>query len=478
MKENTRFLERLESFIIENKLIKKDDKILVGFSGGQDSTSLLHGLWCLRAKFNISLLAVHVNYMLRGNESQADEEFVKNFCFDRNISLVVEHYEIDNKSNLENHAREIRFGFFNKLIALYRIDKVALGHNKMDQAETILYRMIRGSGYTGLRGIMPRSNKIIHPMLNFSREEIINYLKSENLSWREDSTNKDTAHKRNMIRHELIPWFTDNMNPRIVDKLAHTSYIFSQTDEILRELSSKRLLKGQIKSKQDEVIISVPILQKTKAVLRFYIYKEIYSSLKGDEKDFYHGNFEEIDYILDSEGSKEVSLPHNIKVFKEYNQLIFTRNQERYKVDRDNAKEITALRNRLTFENYRIIMEKLKKLKSRRYLYEDKEIAYIDLDKLKFPLTIRHRRPGDKFIPVGMKHHKKLKDFFIDEKVSKFERDKVLLFSDQEKIFWIAGLRIDDRVKIGPETNNILKLRIEKIVKRKTRPAERIKKRK
>ena len=298
MKGNSGFLEKLEKYILENKLIKKDDKVLVGFSGGPDSTSLLHGLWCLRAKYNIFLLAVHVNYYLRGKESEADEEFVKEFCFERNISLVVENGSLKNKKNLESNARDIRFSYFNKLVRLYRIDKVALGHNKQDQAETILYRMIRGSGYTGLRGIMPKSNKLIHPLLEFSRDDIIQYLKNENLEWREDSSNLDNTFRRNLIRNELLPWITEKMNPLLVDKLSNTSFIFSQTDEILREQANRRLGKGQVKSKPGEIVISIPFLKKTKKVIRFYMYKEIYSSLKGDEKDFYHSNYEEIERIL------------------------------------------------------------------------------------------------------------------------------------------------------------------------------------
>ncbi|MFC1888114.1 tRNA lysidine(34) synthetase TilS, partial [Candidatus Cloacimonadota bacterium] len=147
-------------------------------------------------------------------------------------------------------------------------------------------------------------------------------------------------------------------------------------------------------------------------------------------------------------------------------------------VDVNNTKQLSSLRKRLVFEDFRIIFDKLKKIKHSRNLYEDKFTTYLDLDKIVLPLTIRHRQPGDRFNPLGMNNPKKLKDFFIDEKVPKFDRDNILIISDAEKILWIAGLRVDNRVAISENTSNILKVRIEKMTVKKSRAAERVAKRK
>jgi len=178
---------------------------------------------------------------------------------------------------------------------------------------------------------------------------------------------------------------------------------------------------------------------------------------------------------LSSAGSKKIRLPHKLAVQKVYDKLIFGFQEELETASASDPKVISSLRNRIIFDDYRIILKKLKKLPHSRYLYENENIAYLDYDKIIFPLIFRHRQNGDRFYPFGMNKPKKLKEFFIDEKISKFERDRILILSDKEKILWIGGLRIDNRVGITNKTNNILMVKIEKIALQKARHAERIK---
>jgi tRNA(Ile)-lysidine synthase len=476
MLEN-KFLDNFEQFTLNNKLISKGDKILVGFSGGADSTALLLALWHLRSRLNFSLLAAHINYNLRGKDSVADAEFVKEFCFSRNISIVIKDMELDQAGNLENNARNIRFDYFNQLAKLYKVNKIALGHNKGDQAETILFRLFRGSGFTGIKGITPMDGKLIHPLMGFSRNEITEFLINEDLGWREDLTNQENIFSRNIIRNELIPWIEKNLNPNVISKLYNTGTIFRETDEIMLDLARRRILKAKVKRDKTDFRFSLKVLRRTRPALRFYIYKEIYRQIAGTDKDFYHNNFEEIEAIIDSPGSKKINLPNKVYVFKEYDEIIFNNKAKLKIVDVNYKKEITSLRKRLVFEDRRIIFDKLKKMRHSRNLYEDRFTTYLDLDKIVFPIIIRHRQPGDRFYPLGMENPKKLKDFFIDEKVPKFDRDNVLIISDAEKILWIAGLRVDNRVAITEKTSNILKVRIEKMAVKKARAAERITKR-
>jgi tRNA(Ile)-lysidine synthase len=269
----------------------------------------------------------------------------------------------------------------------------------------------------------------------------------------------------------------EKLNPNVINKLYNTGRIFRETDEIMQELARRRILKAKVKHDKTDFRFSLKVLKKTRPALRFYIYKDIYRQIAGTGKDFYHNNFEEIESIIFSPGSKKINLPHKVYVFKEYDEIIFSNKAKLHIVDVSNKKEISSLRKRLLFEDNRIIFAKLKKIRQSRNLYEDKFTTYLDLDKIVFPLTVRHRQPGDKFVPLGMENPKKLKDFFIDEKVSKFDRDNVLIFSDAEKILWVAGLRVDNRVAISDKTNNILKVRIEILTTGKTRAAERINKR-
>ena len=467
---------KVEKYCIENKIFSQRDKILIGVSGGADSIALLNVFYHLRPKYNFTILVAHINYNLRGEESDGDELFVKKYCFERNIALVIKNVKLNANSDFENQAREIRFSFFNKLAESYGMNKIAVGHNKKDQAETMIFKLFRGSGYTGLRGILPIDGKIIHPLLKCSREEIVGYLIKKNLSWREDRTNKENNYTRNKIRNQLMPWIAENINSNFIEKLSIGAEIFAETDEILNDISNKKYKKILLKSNDDYIELSLSKLKLLKPTLRFYIFRKVFKELSGSEKDFYHQNFEEIESIIESDGSKMVMLPKKIIVLKEYDALKFFPEKSFKKVDLNNSKKISSLRHLFTFEDYRISMKIYKKLPKKRYLFEDKNIVYLDLDKTSFPLIIRHRQPGDRFIPLGMKHSKKLKDFFIDEKVSKFERDKVLLFCDNEKILWVAGYRLHNDVAITSKTNKILRIKIEKISHKTLRHAERINK--
>lgn len=472
------FFDKFVAFCRENRLIQPNDKIIVGFSGGADSTALLFALAELRSKINLKLLVAHVNYHLRGDDSEQDEEFAKKICFQKNIPIVVKNAKLTSSSNLENRARELRFEYFNTLMRQYKFDKIALGHNREDQAETMIYRFFRGSGITGLKGILPKSNNLIHPLINFSRNEICEYLQSMQQNWREDKSNQETTFTRNKIRNELLPWLKENLNPRIVPKLSTSASLFAETEEILHDIAVRRFSKIRNSQSDETVDLSVYNLKKVKPVIRFYLYREVYKNLNnGSMKDFYQNHFEEIEALLYTDGSKMYHLPHGISVFKLYESLLFSTIDPFERKDEEKSREVPNIRSRISFGDYRIVMKKLKILPSKRKMHEDENRAYIDYDKVSFPITLRYRQPGDRFQPLGMEHFKRLKDFFIDEKVPKFERDNILIFTDAEKIIWVSGLRIDNRVAIGEATKNILMLRIERISASKTRAAERIKKR-
>ena len=471
--KNFKFLEKFKNFAEQYGLLVRNEKIIIGFSGGADSTALLLCLWKLHSHFGYSILAAHVNYNLRGKESVKDAEFVKDFCFERNISLVIKEVKSSGAAMSEAKARDIRMQYFNDLQKLYKADKVALGHNKGDQAETLIYRFLRGSGYAGLKGISPKSENIIHPLVQFSKDEIKEHLQCEKIEWREDLTNSESIYTRNKIRNKILPWIKEEINPNIEERLSDAAEIFRETDEILAELSKRRLLKAMTKHTNDQYKLSLKVLRNTRSVLRYYVYRDLYERLCGTDKDFYANNFNEIEGILNSQGSKQLRLPNKVFVYKEYTELIFSNFDVTSKVDVSNSKEIAAMRSRFTFEDSRIIMKKLKKMPTGRNVFEDSFTAYIDLDKASFPMTIRHRKPGDKFYPLGMKHSKKLKEFFIDEKVSKFDRDKILIFCDGKKIIWIAGQRLDTRSAADATSENILMIKLEKLSTQKTRAAER-----
>jgi tRNA(Ile)-lysidine synthase len=364
-------------------------------------------------------------------------------------------------------------------MSLYHINKIALGHNRGDQAETILYRLVRGSLLTGLGGIRPIAGSIIHPLLIFPREEITAYLNSEGISWCEDSSNQDNIFTRNKIRNIGLNWIRENINPRVEDRLSLTSEYLQEADEVLRHYAIARLNRNILKFQDDdEYRLDILELLKIKSVSRFYIYRYLYSKIVGIGQDFYLNNFQEIETALLKPGNRTIQLPHQVELLKEYDELVFYRTgRQPDDIKQEAPRELASLRTGFSYGDWRISMKKLKLLPETRDPYKDKNIVYLDYDQLIWPLTLRHREAGDKFIPFGMNNFKKIKDFFIDNKVPARERQQVLVFTDKEKIIWLGGHRIDQRVAISEKTSNILMIKIEKILFRKARPAERLQKR-
>ncbi|MBW6515645.1 MAG: tRNA lysidine(34) synthetase TilS [Candidatus Cloacimonetes bacterium] len=463
----SQFLNRMKEFIKENKLIKRGDKILIAFSGGADSTALIHSLMTLKVNYHLNLLAAHVNYNLRGAESISDMNFVKEFCFQHNISLVIKDVKLTQGANLENEARKIRFDFFNSLTKIYKVDKIAIGHNKNDVIETMLLHLFRGSGITGMRGIVPSNDNIIRPLLCFKREEIIGYLESQKITnWCQDSSNIETVYTRNKLRNNMVPWLEENINHKLTDILYDNSLIFRETDDYLRDVAGKILKKAILNHNYFELRLDLTKIEHKNTIILFYLFREAIGIISGSETNFYHSHFKEICSILSAKGSKMIHLTGNLTVRKEYDQLTFV-NEEKpdklMRVEETLSLTIDISKKYHVFGNKRILSKRINRSDIKRTYYEDDNIALLDIDKLTLPISVGFRKNGDKFIPMGMKGTKKLKDFFIDEKISKFERDKVLIFRDSEKIVWIAGLRIDDRVKINDSTQSLLLLKMENI---------------
>ncbi|HPT72473.1 MAG TPA: tRNA lysidine(34) synthetase TilS, partial [Candidatus Cloacimonadota bacterium] len=424
-------------------------------------------------KYSLSLLIAHVNYHLRGENSNQDAVFVKDYCFRHNLSIVMKDVELKTKTDLENEARKIRRNYFDGLLKTYNMDVIALGHQQLDQAETFLMNMIRGAGLTGMHAILPQAGPVIHPMLPFSKNEITDFLKAEEIQWREDESNKDKHYRRNMVRLELIPWIEQNMNPAIVEHLSDLASVFASADSFIRDAVKSKLKQLILEQYPEKFIIDLPQLKSLNPVLRFYVCRDIYCQLTGTEQNFFRPYWEEIESLYHARGSKYTQLPDHVFVIREYSELTFTTIDPNLQPE-EQERELSNLRNRFVFGSYRIDMKRLKGLPSKRHPFEDKNTVFFDADKILFPLYIRYRKDGDVFKPLGLNGSKKLKDFFIDEKIPKTERDKIPLFVDQEKILWVSGMRVDQRVAVSASTKNILMIHIEKTSEVKPRSAERI----
>ncbi|MGC9362213.1 MAG: tRNA lysidine(34) synthetase TilS, partial [Candidatus Syntrophosphaera sp.] len=388
------------------------------------------------------------------------------------IPLIVRRIEVGKGPGLENRARSKRLGVFREILELYRFDFIVTGHHNDDQTETMLMNLVRGAGLAGLAGIKPQSGDILHPLLCFSKAELVEMLESEGIPWREDASNRDQGFRRNWIRHTLIPLLEKELNPAAGWKIGQQARIFEEAENIVLQKVQPLIRKCVTEQAPGEVRLSLPRLLRQSRIEQYYVLRDVIGSVSGTQRDFFQHNFDEVMALGGSSGSKYVRLHNGVYARKEYKELIISANPptqappEPYVVEEE--------RSRAVYGEYRFSFKILKVLPARRD--ESGFNIYLDADKVNFPFTIRSRRPGDRFMPFGMDRLKKLKDFFIDAKVPKFERDHVPIFDDGSKIFWIAGHRLDSRVAMDKDTQRYLHITAEPLHAKPMRAAIRSKK--
>lgn len=456
-------LQVVMDFIKANFMFNKGDKVIVAISGGPDSTCMLYILNGFKEELGITLIGAHLNHCLRGKEADKDEEYAKMTCARLNIdfySKKVDIHRISEEKNIscEMAGREIRYEFFQELMSKLNANKIALAHNANDQAETILMRIMRGTGIEGMVGIKPVRDIIyVRPILQLSRSEIEKYCVQNNVSPRIDKSNLEKIYARNKIRLDLIPYIEENFNMDIINTLNRLSDILKKDNDYLESISQKEYKKYCVLGEQ-MVIINKGAFKQHEAIIS----RIIRSALLAVNHNLY--NFEKIHIsniieLQKNDTGKTTMLPQNIIVENCYGNINIRIHKGITKVDTKqyslnvNEKNIIHSINKIVEIN----------IKSMLYFDEDKGneyIVYFDYDTITGPLTLRYRKQGDKFIPLGMKGNKKLKDLFMDLKIPKDKRDEIPLICFGDDIGWVVGYRISEKFKVTKNTKNILQIRI------------------
>lgn len=457
-------IQQVINTVEENHMISKSDKIIVALSGGPDSMSLLHALSTLKEKYNITLYAAHVNHMLRGLDSDNDEKACRDFCEKINVeffSLAIDVDSIAKEKNISHEmaGREVRYDFFHKLLNKLNANKIALAHNVNDQAETILMRLMRGSGLEGLVGIKPiRDHILIRPLINTKRSEIEKYCEENNLPVRIDKTNFENIYARNKVRLELIPYIEENFNGDIINTLNRMSSLITMDNEYLEENSSK-LFEKYCDTQREKVIIYKDAFNLHYSMLSRIIRRAM-MNIKGNLYNLESIHVGNIIDIQKSDTGKTTMIPGGVVVTNVYKDIHFAMNKSKEEQD-EFLRELNLGKNILPELKKIITLTVISKEDYYKNIDED-NIKYFDYDKLKKSITIRHRKEGDRFTPLGMKGSKKLKDLFMDLKIPRENRDTIPLLCFGEDISWIIGYRISDKFKINNETKNILEVKIER----------------
>ena len=471
-------LRKLRKKIEEFHMIVPGDKILVGVSGGADSVCLLLVLRALQEQLEFSLEAIHVEHGIRGEESKGDAVFVEALC--KRYQIKCHTVEIDVPAyckqtglGMEEAARIMRYEIFSKY-AQEKAAKVALAHHQEDNAETILFQMVRGSSLTGLCGIQPVRNDAngvcyIRPLLFFHREEIESFLASQNMPWRVDSTNTELEYSRNFLRRKIIPEL-EKINTQAVEHMNQTAVHLTEVKDYLDFETDKAwntLIRNEEKLKLDvEGLLDLhPVLQRQVA------YKAIISVAK-QKKDITSAHVDDFLTLCRGQSGKKISLPYNIIAWKnfnhvyvdigneisgddEINDVVYNISQEMLGEPLQSGKMGELLLNDSNGRiSWRIFQGNEESFEIPRKTYT----KWFDYDKIKDGFCIRTRRSGDYFISDANGHRKKLKSYFIDEKIPIEERNKRWLLVQDKKVLWMIGGRISEDIKVSQKTKYIFEI--------------------
>jgi len=461
-------IEFVKTYIARHNLLEKNDRVLVGVSGGPDSIALLHILWRLQEEYSLKIHVAHLNHMFRGSEAREDAEFVRKFCQRLQLPCTIEEENVPaflakSRMSAEEGARFLRYRFFARVAASIQASKIALGHQADDQAETILLNFLRGTGLKGLAGMRPKRDKYIRPLLGVTRAEIEEYLKVNNLPSRTDASNLEPVYTRNEIRLRLMPLLKTSYNPNLVNNLNQLAEILREEDDYLEEITNDNF-QEYVKVGANELAISREILLKLPLALRRRLLRLMFQTLSGQTANLTFKTVAKMErFVEQASPDKNLGLPLEI-VLKNKAGIIILSKPPNLSKQKDYKLTLEVPGSILLPNNHYLVSEVLLTPENWQYYKkaEDNE-AYLDLDLIKLPLKVRNRRPGDIFFPLGLNRRKKLKDFFIDQKVPQGERDSIPIVTDSDDcIIWVGGYRIDERVKISEETKKVLHLSIKK----------------
>lgn len=429
-------LTNFKKHIEENFSFLKGKKSLIACSGGVDSVVLTH----LIKNLNLEIALAHCNFSLRGEESDGDEQFVVALAENLDVPIFSETFDThkyadEQKVSTQMAARTLRYNWFEEILSNFSYDYLLTAHHLDDDLETFFINLSRGTGLNGLTGIPKKNQKVVRPLLNFSREEIVVYAEANKLKWREDSTNQKTDYLRNKLRLEVIPQFKET-NENLLKNFKKTQDNLIASQNLIDDYMSL-VYKLVISKKSDSYHLNIQKLRELP-----HTEELLYELLK----DFGFTEWNDVSNLLDAQTGKQV-LSKTHRLLKNRDELILTEIvinpiDEEYLV----TEEGISAPIKLEIEQSMAIGE------------TEKNTIYLDAEKLNFPLKLRKWRKGDSFKPFGMGGSKKLSKFFKDEKLSATEKEKIWVLVDKNEVVWVVGKRMDDTYKVTQKTEKIIKI--------------------
>lgn len=428
---------------IQNKFpFLKESRFCIAISGGVDSMVLAHLFQQLQYSFSV----LHCNFQLRGEESDGDEQFVTQYFQTNRIPVKVKHFVTEEyakqyKQTIQVAARELRYHWFQEEMQAQDIQYLVTAHHADDDLETFIINLSRGCGLDGLIAIPEVNDAILRPLLPFSRQEILEYAKENNIEWREDSSNASDKYLRNKIRHHIVPLLKE-LHPAFLDNFIKTQDYLKQTQAVIQETTANTITDLTVINEDETVSMAVKNIKKLPNY-QLFLYQWL--------KDFGFTAWQDIYNLVDAETGKRIVSPTHILLKNREYLMLSVWNEEKKE-----AHSIAEGQNSLKVP-LKLTLDPVEHI-----AHFNNNTIFVDADKLSFPLIIRKREEADAFFPSGMKGKKKLSKYFKDEKYSLFDKENQwLLVSATNEIIWVIGKRADERFVAHSDTLKILKIELE-----------------
>ena len=454
------FVQHTHHFITEHQMIQPKETVLVGVSGGVDSLALLYALYALRHQLDCQLHVAHLDHGFR-EDSAADAAYVAKQADCLGVPISTDRIDVpqlmrEQKLSTEVAARQARYQFYERVSERIGATKIALGHHRDDQAETVLINLLRGAGASGLKGMLPvREGKFIRPLLAFSRKEIEDFVVQRGLEPRRDATNYQLNYLRNRIRLELIPILERTYNSNIQSTLNQTAELLRTESDYLEALAREAFQACWIEScALDTIVLDRCLFREYHLALRRRILRLAIAEVLGELRDLYFNHFESMLNLIDGEApNSTLHLPNGVEFRREYNRILIQKATDSYaSFEYEVAVPGHTALPLLDAEMIATVVEQPMNCAVADKFPDGKFQAVFDLDRLQPPLTLRQRRDGDRFQPFGMQGRKKLKDLLIDAKIPRQERGRVPVLMNGDEIIWVVGYRTSEPFKVRTET--------------------------
>ena len=439
-------LTKIKNTIRHYSMVEPGDRVLVAVSGGPDSVCLLSVLHALSVELDLSLHVAHLDHMFRGTESAGEALFVNELAKNLGIPATIEQFDVpafcrERGLSVQEGAREVRYGFFSRVAAATGATRIATGHTADDQAETFIMRLLRGAGTAGLSAIPPIRENIIRPLIDVTREEITDHIKAHGLEYKTDPSNTKPLYTRNRVRLEVIP-LLKRFNPRVVETLASEASLLRDEDEAMESYVAT-MIESIVTENEDGLFIQRDEFNTLPPAFRRRLFRRL---AKARDTDTFPLSLDQVNnalaFMASAQTGRTMTLPRSITITREYNAFVINTQKKA-----EGFSYTLMVPDTTSLPELGLVIEtRLASDTSDQEEINNFWQAVFDYDKINSRLTLRSRHPGDSFCPAGMGgKHKKLQDFFVDEKVPKRKRDTVPILCSGDDILWVAGLRTDER---------------------------------